>query len=135
MMPGTLSTVTRVTARSMSPKMYQATALAKAVKPARKQNARKSLTLIPNQERRCTLPAVAVCFRGDWLVLVSIEDTWAASAVISSTRPLARERRRQPEVLPADVGAVQPLDCLKAPVRLNYGKIDIIRFLGCQPGP
>ena len=49
-MPGTLSTVTRVTARSISRKTYQATALAKAVKAAREKNARKSLALMPNLE-------------------------------------------------------------------------------------
>ena len=49
-MPGTLSTVTRVTARSISRKTYQATALAKAVKTAREKNAKKSLALMPNLE-------------------------------------------------------------------------------------
>src|SRR6516164_5613136 len=88
-MPGTLSTVTRVTARSISRKTYQATALAKAVKAAREKNARKSLALMPNLEI-CESLATAVLCR-DGVLLTSIED--ACSTVIWSTQaaPWARQ--------------------------------------------
>ena len=44
-MPGTLSTVTRVTARSISRKTYQAIALAKAVKAGKREKCKKKLGL------------------------------------------------------------------------------------------
>ena len=75
-MPGTLSTVTRVTARSISRKTYQAIALANTVKPAREKNARKSLVLMPNRECCASLPT-AVCLGGDRVLSISIEEAWA----------------------------------------------------------
>ena len=82
-MPGTLSTVMRVTARSISRKTYQATALAKAVKAAREKNARKSLALMPNLEIWEPLATAVLC--RDGVLLTSIEDAWACSTVIWST--------------------------------------------------
>src|SRR6516164_4190834 len=93
-MPGTLSPVTRVTARSISRKTYQATALAKAVKAAREKNASKSLALMPNLEF-CEPLATAVLSR-DGVLLTSIED----STVIWSTQAAPWARQRQPEAPP-----------------------------------
>ena len=90
-MLGTLSTVTRVTARSISRKTYHATALAKAVKAAREKNARKSLALIPNWP--CCEPVeTAVCCR-DGVLLISMEDAWACLAVIFQAALAARQRQ------------------------------------------
>src|SRR5215467_12132715 len=98
-MPGTLSTVTRVTARSISRKTYQATALAKAVNAAREKNARKSLALMPNLEICEPLATVVLC--RDGVLLTSIEDAWARSTkVISSTQAAPWARQRQPEAPP-----------------------------------
>src|SRR6516225_9579406 len=96
-MPGTLSTVTRVTARSISRKTYQAIALAKAVKAAREKNARKSLALMPNLEVCGSLAAV-LC--RDGVLLTSIDDAWACSTVIWSTQAAPWARQRQPEAPP-----------------------------------
>src|SRR6516164_4494732 len=128
-MPGTLSTVTRVTARSISRKTYQATALATAVKPARNKKARKSLTLMPNRKLRCVSASVPVCVWRDRVVLVLIESVRAASVVILSTRTWLGHGTASPRLLPFGVGAVQPIHRLKAPVRLNHGEIDIIHSL------
>src|SRR5262245_23250522 len=81
MVPGTLSTVTRVTAWSISPNTYQATALAMAVKPAREQNARKSLALMPYRVPRCASLAVTVGFGRGFGVSVSANKGSAATVI------------------------------------------------------
>src|SRR5262249_62235125 len=91
MVPGTLSTVTRVTAWSISPKTYQATALAMAVKPAREQNARKSLALMPYRVLRCLSPAAAIGFRRG-----SAHKGAAGSILILAAPPLGLERQHRP---------------------------------------
>src|SRR5262249_17233532 len=89
MMPGMLWRVTRATARSISRKTYQATALAKAVKAAREKNARKSFALMPNLTF-CELVGAAVCCR-DGVLSISMDDACSYVTVISRAAPGARQ--------------------------------------------